>query len=81
MKEPIGRPLSPVPCSLLLRLFPFCVIMDKQMNVLGAGKRLVEAWGDSSNILNKQMNEIFKLRRPKGILFTWKNVCKLLKQN
>ena len=76
MKEPIGRPLPPVSCSVLLRLFPFSVIMDKDMCILGAGEKLIQTWGGNSDILSKQMTDVFKLRRPKGIAFTWRNVSK-----
>lgn len=44
------------------------------MRVLGAGEKLLQVWGGTASILNKQVTEIFKLRRPKGISFTWENV-------
>jgi guanylate cyclase len=74
MKAPLARELSPVSCTFLLRLFPFGVVMNKDMRVLGAGDKLLQAWGGTSSILNKPVAEIFKLRRPKGISFTWGNV-------
>ncbi|XP_043279347.1 soluble guanylate cyclase 89Da-like isoform X2 [Venturia canescens] len=77
MREPIGRELSPVSCSLLLRLFPFGVIMNRDMKILGAGEKLLQAWGGRASILNKHVTEVFKLRRPKGISFTWGNVMYL----
>ncbi|KAG7211720.1 hypothetical protein KM043_010966 [Ampulex compressa] len=77
IRAPIGRELSPVSCTFLLRLFPFGVLMNKDMQILGVGDKLLQAWGGSASILNKPMAEIFKLRRPKGISFTWANVMYL----
>jgi len=76
MKAPLARELSPVSCMFLLRLFPFGVMINKDMRVLGAGDKLLQAWGGTSSILNKPVAEIFKLRRPKGISFTWGNVSR-----
>ncbi|KAJ8682238.1 hypothetical protein QAD02_018030 [Eretmocerus hayati] len=77
MKTPVGQELPPVSCSMLLRLFPFGVVINKDMCILGVGGKLLQAWGDSSSILRKPVMEIFKLRRPKGISFTWGNVMYL----
>lgn len=66
--------MSPISCSFFLRLFPFGVVMNKDMRILGAGDKLLQAWGGNTSILNKPVTEIFKLRRPKGISFTWGNV-------
>lgn len=75
MKTPLSRELAPVSISFLLRLFPFGAIIDKDMRILGAGDKLLQAWGgSSSSILNKHVTDVFKLRRPKGISFTWGNV-------
>ncbi|XP_076683204.1 soluble guanylate cyclase 89Db [Andrena cerasifolii] len=75
MKVPLGRELAPVSCMFLLRLFPFGVVMNKDMYILGIGDKL-QAWGDST-MLNKHITEVFKLRRPKGIACTWENVMYL----
>ncbi|XP_024945973.1 soluble guanylate cyclase 89Db isoform X2 [Cephus cinctus] len=77
LKAPMGAQLSPVPCTLLLRLFPFGVILNRNMCILGAGEKLMQAWGGSTSVLNKHVSELFKLRRPKGISFTWRNVMNL----
>ncbi|XP_067214413.1 soluble guanylate cyclase 89Db-like [Linepithema humile] len=77
MKTPLGRELSPVSCTFFLRLFPFAVVMNKDMQILGAGDKLLQAWGGTTTILNKPITEIFKLRRPKGISFTWGNIMYL----
>ncbi|XP_076621621.1 soluble guanylate cyclase 89Db [Colletes latitarsis] len=77
MKTPLGRELAPVSCTFLLRLFPFGVVINKDMRLLGVGDKLLQAWGGSSSILNKHVTEVFKLRRPKGISFSWGNVMYL----
>ncbi|XP_076659417.1 soluble guanylate cyclase 89Da-like [Halictus rubicundus] len=77
IKTPLVKELLPVSCTFLLRLFPFGVVINKDMRVLGGGERLLQAWGGSSSILNKHITDIFKLRRPKGISFTWGNVMYL----
>lgn len=74
MEMPKGRQLPAVSGSLLLRLFPFGVVMNREMRILGAGEKLIQAWGGTSTILNRHITEVFKLRRPKGISFTWGNV-------
>lgn len=74
MKTPLGRELAPVSILFLLRLFPFGVVINTDMQILGAGDKLLQAWGGSSSILNKHVTDVFKLRRPKGISFTWGNV-------
>ncbi|CAL7940160.1 unnamed protein product [Xylocopa violacea] len=77
MKTPLGRELAPVSISFLLRLFPFGVVINKDMRILGTGDKLLQASCGSSSILNKHITEVFKLRRPKGISFTWGNVMYL----
>ncbi|XP_014213715.1 soluble guanylate cyclase 89Db-like [Copidosoma floridanum] len=70
-KAPLCQELTPVSCSLLLRLFPFGVVIDKDMRIQGVGGRLLQACNNASSILDKHVTEIFRLRRPKGISFTW----------
>ncbi|XP_032674743.1 soluble guanylate cyclase 89Db-like isoform X4 [Odontomachus brunneus] len=77
MKTPLGRELPPISCTFFLRLFPFGVVMNKEMRILGAGDKLLQAWGGTTSILSKHVTEVFKLRRPKGISFTWGNVMYL----
>ncbi|XP_032456579.1 soluble guanylate cyclase 89Da [Nasonia vitripennis] len=77
MKTPIGRELPPVSSKMLLRLFPFGVVMNKEMCIEGVGGKLLQAWGNSTSILDKHVTEIFRLRRPRGISFTWGNVMYL----
>ncbi|KAL7289320.1 hypothetical protein TKK_0017250 [Trichogramma kaykai] len=76
MNTPIGRQLSPVSFTVLLRLFPFGVVIDKKMKIIGVGERILQAWG-SSTILSKSVSDIFKIRRPKGVNFIWGNVMYL----
>ncbi|KAK9885018.1 hypothetical protein WA026_009245 [Henosepilachna vigintioctopunctata] len=65
------------PCHLLLELFPFAIILNNEMKIIGGGKKLVEVWRKSDPFLNQPVIKYFKLRRPKGILFTWKNTRNL----
>lgn len=71
---------SPFPCSLLLELFPFGIILNPEMNIMGIGEKLVEIW-KGEDVLNKPVSRFFKLRRPKGIIFSWKNVTKIYNKN
>lgn len=61
-------------CSLLLELFPFGIMINPDMNIVGIGEKLVEIWRGRSEILNRPIMCFFKLRRPKGITFSWKTV-------
>ncbi|XP_012250694.1 soluble guanylate cyclase 89Da-like [Athalia rosae] len=74
---PMGRQLPPIPCTILLRLFPFGVLLNKNMCIIGAGEKLLQAWGGKTSVLNTSVTELFKLRRPKGIVFNWANVIYL----
>ncbi|XP_046418773.1 soluble guanylate cyclase 89Da-like isoform X1 [Neodiprion fabricii] len=76
-KVPMTRQLPSVPCMVLLRLFPFGVLLNKDMCIIGAGEKLLQVWGGNSSALNKPVTELFKLRRPKGIAFSWANVINL----
>lgn len=66
--------LKPFECSLLLDLFPFGIMLNKGMQIIGGGEKLVEIWKNSDSFLNQPVTKYFKLRRPKGVAFTWKNV-------
>ncbi|KAL3278570.1 hypothetical protein HHI36_016116 [Cryptolaemus montrouzieri] len=69
--------LKPFPCCLLLELFPFGIIIDTEMKIIGGGKKLTEVWRGTEGYLNQPVTKFFKLRRPKGILFTWKHTRNL----
>lgn len=69
----IGK-LPSFPCSLLLELFPFGILLNQSMKIMGAGEKLMEVWKSDANFLNESVVKYFKLRRPKGVPFSWKNV-------
>lgn len=64
----------PVPADLLLELFPFGMIISREMKLLGVGEKLLQVWGESPEVLGDEVTKHFNLRRPKGIPFTWNNV-------
>lgn len=66
--------LKPFPCSLLLDLFPFGILINPSMRIMGAGEKIMEVWKGGKPLLGDSVTKHFKLRRPKGITFTWKNV-------
>jgi guanylate cyclase len=67
--------LPDVPCSLLMRLFPFGLVFNEDMCILAAGEKLLQVCGTSpDDLLGQSVTDSFKLRRPRGIPFTWKNV-------
>ncbi|VEN44822.1 unnamed protein product [Callosobruchus maculatus] len=62
-------------CDLLFELFPFAILFDPAMTVVACGGKLLElAGGCKEQLLRQPLDNMFKLRRPKGIAFTWKNV-------
>lgn len=66
--------LPTFPLYQLLELFPFGIIINPSMNIMGVGQRLVETWTNKEPLLGSPIDNRFKLRRPKGIPFTWENV-------
>ncbi|XP_059611883.1 soluble guanylate cyclase 89Db-like isoform X2 [Phlebotomus argentipes] len=79
--HPSQKKLGPVDGSVLLEMFPFAIIIDEDMQITGAGEKMVEAWGlenvnssGQSTIIYSTVTDHFKLRRPKGIPFTWQNI-------
>lgn len=67
--------LPPVPCSVLMRLFPFGLVFNEKMIILAAGEKLREVCGTTPDaLIGESVTDNFKLRRPRGIPFTWKNV-------
>lgn len=67
------RKLPPFSCDLLLNLFPFGIIFNSAMIITGCGEKLVQVAGDKEKLLGQSVLKYFRLRRPKGISFTWKN--------
>ncbi|XP_072375287.1 soluble guanylate cyclase 89Da-like [Diabrotica undecimpunctata] len=63
--------------EILLELFPFCLIIDDQMHIVSTGKKFLEIWKGTEYFYDKPLTNYFKLRRPKGISFTWKNTLNL----
>lgn len=70
-----------LPCKLLLELFPFGIIVNPDMKILGSGDKFIDIWRGEDTFLNKSIEQFFTLRRPKGITFSWKNVSKILYHN
>jgi Heme NO binding associated. len=67
--------LPPVPCSILMRLFPFGLVFNDRMIILAAGEKLRQVCGTSPDgLLGESVTDNFRLRRPRGIPFSWKNV-------
>lgn len=67
--------LPAVPCSVLMCLFPFGLVFNEKMVILAAGEKLREVCGTTPDaLIGESVTDNFKLRRPRGILFTWKNV-------
>ena len=67
--------LPAVPCNVLMTLFPFGIVFGEDMHILAAGEKLLQVCGASPRaILGKLITDYFRLRRPRGVPFTWKNV-------
>ncbi|XP_074041184.1 soluble guanylate cyclase 89Da isoform X2 [Leptinotarsa decemlineata] len=69
----IDRHLPAFSCDLLLELFPFAIIFNPTLTITGCGGKLVEVAGGKEKLLGQLFTKYFKLRRPKGISFTWQN--------
>ncbi|XP_049820696.1 soluble guanylate cyclase 89Db-like isoform X2 [Aethina tumida] len=67
------RQLPSFPCTLLLQLFPFAVLFNPEMIIEGYGEKLLEVTGGHKILLGEPITKYFRLRRPKGISFSWKN--------
>ncbi|KAK5650378.1 hypothetical protein RI129_001407 [Pyrocoelia pectoralis] len=69
--------LPSVPCYQLLELFPFAIMINPSMEIMGLGQRIIEIWTGEDTLLGTPINKYFSLRRPKGISFAWKNLLYL----
>lgn len=70
--------LPAVPSSILMRLFPFGLVFNESMVILAAGEKLRQVCGTSPGaLIGESVTNNFKLRRPRGIPFTWKNTLYL----
>ncbi|CAH0554050.1 unnamed protein product [Brassicogethes aeneus] len=69
------QPLSSFSCDLLLQLFPFAILFNSQMLIEGYGEKIVQVTGGKikRKMLGEPVTRFFRLRRPKGISFSWKN--------
>ncbi|KAJ9579989.1 hypothetical protein L9F63_004372, partial [Diploptera punctata] len=67
--------LPAVPCSVLMTLFPFGIVFGEDMRILAAGEKLLQICGTCPEaLLGQIITDYFKLRRPRGIPFTWKKL-------
>lgn len=69
--------LPSVSASVLLQLFPFGVLLDKNMKVISAGEKVIGAWGGpKESFLGQPVTDLFRVRRPKGAPFDFNSVSK-----
>nr|CAH7747443.1 unnamed protein product [Callosobruchus chinensis] len=69
-----AKSLTPFSYTVLMELFPFCIVLDEGMNITDCGKRFAEIWRGKESFFDKPLTNFFRLRRPTGITFNWKNV-------
>lgn len=74
----MSRNVPSFSCDLLLELFPFAFLFNPELKIFGCGEKLVEVAGGKEKLLGQSLTKYFKLRRPKGIPFDWKNVSNSL---
>lgn len=81
--HPSQLELGKVDSQILLELFPFALILDREMRVRSAGEKIVETWilhnpsKRPQSFYGSHISDIFKLRRPKGVSFEWQTVLQL----
>lgn len=68
------RKLQPFSCGVFLTLFPFAILINPKLEIKGLGEKLAQVLEEKGDILGRPITQYFRLRRPKGIPFTWKNV-------
>lgn len=72
--------LGKVDSQVLLELFPFALILNHDMCITSAGEKIIETWilqnprKPPQLFLGSHITDVFKLRRPKGISFSWQTV-------
>lgn len=68
--------LPSIPVGVLLRLFPFGVVIGRGIRIMDAGEKLLSVWGAATadDVRGHPVVEHFVLRRPRDIPFTWTNV-------
>lgn len=72
-----------VDSNILLELFPFAIFLDHDMCISRAGEKIIETWilqnpnKQPQSFWGSRVTDIFKLRRPKGIVFDWETVVQM----
>jgi len=68
--------LPSIPIKLLLRLFPFGVVINRDIRIMDAGEKLLSVWGAATadDVRGHLLVQHLVLRRPRDIPFTWTNV-------
>lgn len=81
--HPSQLELEKVDSKILLELFPFAVILNREMRIVNAGEKILETWILQNQSKRPQafwgshLTDIFKLRRPKGIVFDWDTIMQM----
>lgn len=66
--------LAPFSVDLIITLFPFALLIDRNLKIIAVGENYSTIWNPNELCINKPVTKYFRLRRPKGIALTWKNV-------
>lgn len=80
--HPSQLALKPTSVDFLFHLFPFALLLDRELAICGAGEKIVEAWVTANNrkapklMLGTLLSDSFKIRRPKGTKFAWDTIMK-----
>lgn len=81
--HPSQLELGQVDSQILLELFPFAVILDRDMRITRAGEKILETWilqnpsRPPQSFWGSRLVDIFKLRRPKGLRVEWNTVLQM----
>lgn len=81
--HPSQLELDKVDIKILLELFPFAVILNREMRIVNAGEKILETWilqnqsKRPQSFWGSHLTDIFKLRRPKGIAFDWDTIFQM----
>uniref|UniRef100_A0AAR5P0S0 guanylate cyclase n=1 Tax=Dendroctonus ponderosae TaxID=77166 RepID=A0AAR5P0S0_DENPD len=69
--------LAPFSVDLFISLFPFALLIDRNLQVVAVGENYSTIWNPNELCINKRVTKYFRLRRPKGIYLTWRNLKNL----
>lgn len=78
--HPSQTSLKSISTDLLFELFPFALLIDRDMKVCGAGEKIVDAWSECNNrkapnlMMGANITDCFQIHRPSGITFDWETV-------